>query len=65
MTILSKACTPDNFEWHNSLKLSFTNTRGLRSNFVDSESFLESNSPDILARVRQTWITQFILAISL
>ena len=33
----------------NSLKLSFTNIRGLRSNFVDCESFLESNSPDILA----------------
>ena len=49
MAILSKACKPDNFESHNSLKLSFTNIRGLRSNFVDSESFLESNSPDILA----------------
>ena len=38
-----------NFESHNSLKLSFRNIRGLRSNFVDCESFLESNSPDILA----------------
>ena len=49
MAILSKACKPDNFESHNSLKLSFTNIRGLRSNFVDCESFLESNSPGILA----------------
>ena len=49
MAILSKACKPDNFESHNSLKLSFTNIRGLCSNFVDCESFLESNSPDILA----------------
>ena len=49
MTILTKACKRDNFESHNSLKLSFTNIRGLRSNFVDCESFLESNSPDILA----------------
>ena len=49
MAILSKACKPDNFESHNSLKLSFTNIRGLLSNFVDCESFLESNSPDILA----------------
>ena len=49
MTILSKACKPDNFESNNSLKLSFTNTWGLRSNFVDCESFLESNSLDILA----------------
>ena len=49
MAILSKACKQDNFESHNSVKLSFTNIQGLRSNFVDCESFLESNSPDILA----------------
>ena len=49
MAILSKACKTDNFESHNSLKLSFTNIWGLRSNFVDCESFLESNSRDILA----------------
>ena len=49
MAILSKACKPHNFGSQNSLKLSFTNIRGLRSNFVDCESFLESNSPDILA----------------
>ena len=47
MAILSKAYKPDNSELHNSLKLSFTNIRDLRSNFVDCESFLESNSPDI------------------
>ena len=49
MAILSKGCKPDNFESHNSLKLSFTNIRGLRSNFVECESFLELNSHDILA----------------
>ena len=49
MAILSKVCKSDNFESHNSLKLGFTNIRGLHSNFVDCESFLESNSPDILA----------------
>ena len=49
MVILSKGCKLDNFESHNPLKLSFTNIRGLRSNFVECESFLESNSPDILA----------------
>ena len=48
MAILSKACKPDNFVSHNSLKLSFTNIRGLRSNFSDCEFFLESKSPDIL-----------------
>ena len=49
IAILSKGCKPDNFESHNSLKLSFTNIWGLHSNFVECESFLESNSPDILA----------------
>ena len=49
MVILSKACKPDNFEFHNFLKLSFMNIRHLSSNFVDCESFLDSNSPDILA----------------
>ena len=49
MTILSKGFKPDNFELHNSLKLSFMNIRGLRSNLVDFESFLESNSSDVLA----------------
>ena len=49
MVILSKACKPDNFESHNSLKLSFTNIRGLHLNFVDCESSLKSNSSNILA----------------
>ena len=49
MAILSKACKPDNFESHNSLKLSFTNIWGLRLNFVDCKPFLESNCPDIFA----------------
>ena len=49
MAISSKGCKPDNFESQNSLKLSFVNIRGLCSNFVECESFLESNSPDILA----------------
>ena len=49
MAILSKACKPHSFESSNSLKLSFTNIRGLRSNFVHPESFLELNSRDILA----------------
>ena len=48
MPILSKACKPDNFELHNSLKLSFMNILDLHSNFLDCDSFLESNSPDIL-----------------
>ena len=49
MAILSKGYTPDHLEPYNSLKLSFTNIRDLLSNFAECESFLESNSPDILA----------------
>ena len=49
MAILSERCKLDNFEPKNSLKLSFTNIWGLHSNFVEHESFLEPNSPDILA----------------
>ena len=45
----SKGRKPDKFELHNSLKLSFTNFQGFHSNFVECESFFESNSPDILA----------------
>ena len=48
MAILSKECTPGNSESHNSLKHSFTNIRGLCSNFVECEFFLESNSSDTL-----------------
>ena len=49
MAILSKGYKTDNFESHNSLKLSYTNVQGFRSNFVEYEPFLESDSPDILA----------------
>ena len=49
MAMLLKGCKPDNFKSNNSLKLSITNIPGLCSNFVDCESFLASNSPDILA----------------
>ena len=44
---ISKGCRADNFESHNSLKL--TNILDLCSNFVECESFLESKSPDIHA----------------
>ena len=48
MAILSKGRKPDIFESHKSLKLSFTNICGLLSNSIERESFLESNSTDIL-----------------
>ena len=49
MVILSKECKPDNFESYNSLELRFMNIKGLHLNFVECESFLELNSPHILA----------------
>ena len=49
MTVLSKVCNSDHFESHNSLKPSFTNIWALHSNFDGCESFLATNSPDILA----------------
>ena len=49
MAILTKGRKPNNFESHNSLKLSFSNIWGHRSNFVECESLHESNSPNILA----------------
>ena len=38
-----------NFEPQSSKKSSFTNIRGLRTSFVECESFLESNSPNNIA----------------
>ena len=48
MAVSSKVCNPDNFELDNFLK-TLTNIRGLPSDFVECESFLEWNSPDIFA----------------
>ena len=41
MAILSKLCKPDNFEWHNSIKLGFTNIRDFRTNFFDCQSLID------------------------
>ena len=48
MAILSKGCKLDKIGLNSSLKLNFTNIRGLHSNFAECKSFLESNSPYIL-----------------
>lgn len=45
----SRARKPNHFESRNSLEVIFVNIRGLSSFFADSNSFLESNSFDILA----------------
>ena len=61
MAILSKASKPDNFESHDSLKFSFKNIWDLCLNFVDCESFLEWNSPDILTlcETKPGWLNCF------
>ena len=41
------------------LNLSFKNVQGLRSNFIECESFLESDSPGILA-LRETNLDDLI-----
>ena len=48
MAVLSKVCKPDKFEQDNSPKLNFTNIWDVHSNFVECQSFFESNSSDIL-----------------
>ena len=62
MVILSKACKTDNFELGNSLKLSSTNIRGLCSNLLITNLSLNQTLLTILLCVRQTWMTQLILA---
>ena len=71
MAILSKECKPDHFESHNSLKLSFEIFVAfvqmlININFL-VDFFLSLNQTLLVfwLYVRQTWITQLILAISL
>ena len=60
MAILSKACKPDNFESHNSLKLRFTFVPIL----LIANLSLNQTLLTFLLCVRQTWMIQLILAIS-
>ena len=45
----TKLVKPAHSKTHNSLKVSYTNIRGFRSNFLHCESYLQSHLPDILA----------------
>ena len=49
MDILPEGRKPGDFESHKNVKLIFTAIWSLRLSFVECKSFLESNSPDILA----------------
>ena len=57
MVVLSKGYKPDNFESHNSPKLSFTNMRYLFE-FCWMWIFLECTFPDILA-LCESWLSWF------
>ena len=46
--VLSKISKPEHLKSHNLLKVSFSNIRDLRTNFLQCESFLLSQSLDIL-----------------
>ena len=52
MTVITKECIPDHFEWYNSPQFSFTNLWGLPSNSVGCESFHERSSPASSPSVR-------------
>ena len=63
MAILSKECKPDNFESHNSLKLSFKNIRVLQILRILVRFLLIVNLSlnqtllTFLVYGRQTWVT--------
>ena len=65
MAILSKACKPDNFKLHNSLKRNFTIIRILRIFLILNISLNQTQTQAFLLCVIQTWVSQLILAISL
>ena len=64
MVILSVICKPENFELHNSLKLSFTNIQGLCLNFIDANLSINQTLVTLLLYVKQIWMTQLILETS-
>ena len=64
MDLLSKGCKPNYLESHNSLKLSFTNICGLRM-LLNVNLSLNLILLTFWLYVRQTSMTQLLLAISL
>ena len=65
MALLSKGCKPDNFESHNSLKLSFIFVKAFIQILLIVNPSLNQTLLTFLLYVRKTWTTQLILAISL
>ena len=65
VAILSKGCKPGNFELHYSLKHSFTNIQAFVQILLNVNLSLNQTLLIFLLYVRQTWMTQLILAASL
>ena len=65
MAILSKGSKPDKFEPHISLKLSLRIFKAFVPVLLSMNLFLNQTLVTFLLYVRQTWMTQLILAISL
>ena len=63
MAILSEGCKPDNFESYD--QLTFANIQGLHSKWLNVNLSLDQTRLTFLLYVRQTWMTQLILAIFL
>ena len=61
IAMLTKGYTPNKFESHNSLKLSFLNIWGLHWNFFNVNIFLNETFLIFLLYVRQTWMTTLIM----
>ena len=64
MAILWEGCKPGNFESNNSLKLSFTIFEAFVRILLNVNLSLNQTFLTFLPCVRQTWLTQLILAIS-
>ena len=65
MAVLSKGCKPDNFESHSSLKFSFPIFEAFVWISLNVNLSLNQTLLTFLLLLRQTWMTQIILANSL
>ena len=65
MTISSKACKPDSFELHNSLSLALRIFKAFIQILLIVNLSLNQTVLTFWLCVRQTWMTQLILAVSL
>ena len=61
MAILSKGCKPDNFEQHNSLKLSLQKFEVFVAILLNVNLSLNQTLLTFVLCVRQTWMTLLVL----